>query len=62
MSKFDKDGYAPDYVKPSRSDVYLVKCVGGCYDFALYDIDGWHEGVTTGDDVHRWAEIPKTKL
>lgn len=47
--------------KPNKYDVYLVKTKQGCYDFALYDIDGWHTGQVTNGAVEYWRTIPLKK-
>ena len=45
---------------PDKYDVYLVKTEEGCYDFALFDIEGWRVGKTTGGTPKWWMAIPTT--
>ena len=47
--------------KPKTYDVYLVKTKQGCYDFAIYDIYGWHHGQNTDGHVEYWRNIPLMK-
>ena len=41
MCQTERSGYTNVAFAPSKYDVYLVKTKQGCYDFALFDINGW---------------------
>lgn len=61
MCQTEESGYTNVMFPPSRFDSYLVKTVEGCYDFALFDTNGWHKGKMTDGNVHYWMETPKHK-
>ena len=47
------------WLAEKTSDVYLVKTKQGCYDFALFDINGWGKGKTTDGEPMYWMSIPQ---
>lgn len=59
MCQTEKSGYTNVAFNPSKYDDYLVKTKQGCYDFALFDVNGWAKGKTTDGDVAYWIEIPQ---
>ena len=59
MCQKNESGYTNVAFNPSKYDVYLVKTVEGCYDLALFDINGWSNGKTTSGESMYWIEIPK---
>ena len=59
MSQTGKSGYTNVVFDPNKYDTYLVKTVTGCYDFALFDINGWSNGIMTGAAPHYWMPIPQ---
>ena len=44
---------------PSKYNVYIVYTNGGCYDMAMYDINGWSRGRYTGDIPNYYIQIPQ---
>lgn len=59
MCQTEKSGYTNVAFAPSKYDVYLVKTKQGCYDFALFDINGWSKGKTTDGEPMYWMSIPQ---
>lgn len=51
--------------EPDKYDTYLVKTNYGTYEFALFDINGWHVlGPNSGDSIHpvAWTSIIHTEI
>jgi len=62
MSFIGEDGYCHIMnANPKKYDDYLVKTEEGTYEFAHYNVDGWHiQGDNKGATVRLWSNIPTT--
>ena len=59
MCQTERSGYTNVAFAPSKYGVYLVKTKQCCYDFALFDINGWGKGKTTDGEPMYWMPIPQ---